>query len=120
MALGTARVLAAMLTVIFLFLALSFPFEAYAVADFAPLGSGGGGVAFAALPTGLRPYMTLQFPEHGHIFRRTTDIVVAATIGNFTMPRDGYLMGFLNGCGAALVFGCCVPPPRVTRSRAQI
>jgi hypothetical protein len=63
----------------------------------AVLGSGGGGVAFELLPTGLRPYMTLQYPQHGHVFRRTTDIVVAVTVGNFTMPRDGALAGFLNG-----------------------
>ena len=68
----------------------------------ASFGSGGGGVAFVPLPTGLRPYMTLQYPQHGHIFRRTSDIVVAATIGNFTMPRDGSLMGFLNGCASCL------------------
>ena len=61
------------------------------------LGNGGGGVAFAPLPSGLRPYMTLQYPQHGHIFRRTIDIVVAVTVGNFTMPREGSLMGFLNG-----------------------
>jgi hypothetical protein len=66
-----------------------------------PIGSstsGGGGVAFSPLPSGPRPYMTLQYPQHGHVFRRTTDIVVAVTVGNFTMPRDGSLMGFLNGC----------------------
>jgi hypothetical protein len=63
----------------------------------AVLGSGGGGVAFELLATGLRPYMTLQYPQHGHVFRRTTDIVVAVTVGNFTMPRDGALAGFLNG-----------------------
>ena len=63
----------------------------------ASFGTGGGGVAFLPLQTGLRPYMTLQYPQHDHVFRRTSDIVVAVTIGNFTMPRDGSLMGFLNG-----------------------
>ena len=75
----------------------SFAKSAAAQQRSAVLGSGGGGVAFELLPTGLRPYMTLQYPQHGHVFRRTTDIVVAVTVGNFTMPRDGALAGFLNG-----------------------
>jgi hypothetical protein len=82
---------------VLLFLAACSLLKAGAAADAFALGDGGGGVAYAPLPTGLRPYMTLQYPQHGHIFRRTTDIVVAVTVGNFTMPRDGSLMGFLSG-----------------------
>ena len=79
-----------------LFLAVFAQVIAYAAADTAVVG-GGAGVALA-------PYMSLQYPQHGHIFRRTTDIVLAVTVGNFTMPRDGCLMGFLNGCGVLCVY----------------
>jgi hypothetical protein len=85
------------LRALLLFFAAFSLLNAGASADKFALGDGGGGVAYASLPMGLRPYMTLQYPQHGHIFRRTTDIVVAVTVGNFTMPRDGSLMGFLNG-----------------------
>ncbi len=89
--------LAAALPAIWLVAALIPIVNADAPLGTATLGSGGGGVAFAPLPSGSRPYMTLQYPQHGHIFRRTIDIVVAVTVGNFTMPHDGSLMGFLNG-----------------------
>jgi hypothetical protein len=89
--------LAAALSAFWLFVALFSSVQAD-VPGGTSAAMGGGGVAFSLSPSGSRPYMTLQYPQHGHIFRRTIDIVVAVTVGNFTMPGDGSLMGFLNGC----------------------